>query len=179
MAVLRASFVMYFFIRLMRYSWKLTNLQIAIIWLFRVKSDSNATPRDHVRPIKRPFSWLLVDMRGLAQRGPAPTSHPVALGWMPALCRWSRQSGAIKSAVGGQNLWSRKWAGTDEGQGIKSRLKGDQPSEAHLATHLWATQWLRVNWPQWGGWPLGSRWCYVCRKPILFKVALPYQHISH
>ena len=28
------------------------------------------------------------------------------------------------------------------------------PPEAHLAAHLCATQWLRVRWPQWGGWPL-------------------------
>ncbi len=47
------------------------------------------------------------------------TSHPVALGWKPTLCHWSRQSGGIRSAPGGQKKWPRKSGGTEEGQRIK------------------------------------------------------------
>ncbi len=48
-------------------------------------------------------------------------------------------------------------------RGKKSRLRGGQPPEAHLAAYLCATQCLMDSWPAWGGWPPEGRWCYVCR----------------
>ena len=52
-------------------------------------------------------------------------------------------------------------AGTEEAQRRvrgKSRLRGGRRPEAHLAAHRCATQWLRIGWPTWGGWPVEALW---------------------
>ena len=41
-------------------------------------------------------------------------------------------------------------------RGARSRLKS--PQEAHLEAHLCVTQWLRGNWPSWGGWSPEAHW---------------------
>ncbi len=45
----------------------------------------------------------LVAIKGSAQRRPASTNHPVATDCEPSLCHWTRPSGSIKLAIGGQN----------------------------------------------------------------------------
>ena len=39
-----------------------------------------------------------------------------------------------------------------------SRLRGGKPPEAHLVSHLCATQWLRGDWSPKDDWPLEARW---------------------
>ena len=56
---------------------------------------------------------------GSAQRRPASTIQPVVLGWKLTLFCWTRQSGGIRSAVGGQKQWNGKSVGTEKSQEIE------------------------------------------------------------
>ena len=53
-------------------------------------------------------------------------------------------------------------------KGIRIRLRGGKPLEAHLAAHLCATQWLKGCLPPRGGLLLEAHWGYVCRDGSLF-----------
>ena len=41
---------------------------------------------------------------------------------------------------------------------VGSEEAASEPSEAHLAVNVCATQWLRGGWPPWGGWLPQALW---------------------